>query len=377
MPVTKSTRRDFLQLADTFDLSKHKVAGFYISEKLDGTRCLWDGGLTRGMKTKEVPWANVTDPKTGQPKANVKPISTGLWSRYGNPIMAPDSFLNSLPCCPLDGELWAGRETFQLSRSICGGNTVDPRFDQISYAVYSSPPLSQLFKTGEIKDKNFTHQIDMQVIEKFVCQVIKHRACAKDFISTQGTATFEDELLFLRGALETQNDNVFLHRQVKLSHIESEAKAQVEEFLEKVLVQRGEGVVIRDPSKLWTPKRHRGLLKYKPFDDAEAVVIGYVAGEVGQTGQALGKIGALRVRTINFRENVEFKIGSGLTLEQREFSTLAARHYAAEHPGQIMPGTASGKHIPVGSTITFKYRELSDDGIPKEGRFWRVREGIE
>lgn len=377
MAVTKSTRRDFLQLADTFDLAKHKVAGFYISEKLDGTRCLWDGGLTRGMRTHEVPWANLTDPKTGKPKANVKPVSTGLWSRYGNPIMAPDSFLNTLPCCPLDGELWAGRETFQLSRSICGGNTVDPRFDQISYAVYSSPPLSQLFKTGEIKDKNFTHQIDMQVIEKFICQIIRCRAFAKDFISTQGTATFEDELLFLRGALDTQNDNVFLHRQVKLSHIESEAKAQVEEFLEKVLEQRGEGVVIRDPSKLWTPKRHRGLLKYKPFDDAEAMVIGYVAGEVGQIGQALGKIGALRVRTIGFRENVEFKIGSGLTIEQREFSTQAAKSYAINHPGEVMPGTASGKHIPVGQTITFKYRELSDDGIPKEGRFWRVRDGVE
>src|SRR5258708_2990950 len=94
---TKPSRREFLQLADTYDAARHEIAGFYISEKLDGTRCVWDGGLTRGVPTTDVPWANTTDPKTGAPKDKVKPVATGLWSRYGNPIMAPDWFLNALP----------------------------------------------------------------------------------------------------------------------------------------------------------------------------------------------------------------------------------------------------------------------------------------
>ncbi len=42
-------RRELLQLAHTYKPDKHKIAGWYISEKLDGTRCFWDGGLTSGL----------------------------------------------------------------------------------------------------------------------------------------------------------------------------------------------------------------------------------------------------------------------------------------------------------------------------------------
>ena len=89
-------KREFLQLADHYDPRKHDVAGWFVSEKLDGTRCFWDGGLTRGLPTEQVPWASIIDPKTGEKKAKIKPLSTGLWSRYGNPIMAPDWWLNRL-----------------------------------------------------------------------------------------------------------------------------------------------------------------------------------------------------------------------------------------------------------------------------------------
>jgi hypothetical protein len=105
--------------------------------------------------------------------------------------------------------------------------------------------------------------------------------------------------------------------------------------------------------------------------------IGYVAGKEGKQGNVRGKIGALRVRSLKLKKNVEFEIGSGLTMEEREFATPAAVGYATEHPGEPMPDKTSGKHIKLGATITFKYRELSDDGIPKEGRFWRRREGVE
>ena len=380
MPTaTKIPRREFLQLADTFDAAKSKIAGHYFSEKLDGTRCFWDGGLTRGMRTADVPWASVTDPKTGSGKGKVKLLSTGLWSRYGNPIIAPDWFLNNLPVCPLDGELWAGRGKFQLCRSICGGDTADPRFNQISYAVYSSPALSHIFATGEIKNANFHLQMDAAEMEKFIQARVKKTGF--DLISVKAGATFEDELLFLRGAIQAQAD-VFLHQQIKLSNNEEEARAQADEFLAKILDKGGEGGMFRNPAATWTPKRHKGLLKFKPFEDAEAVVIGYVCGKEGKIGQALGKIGALRVRTLKFKKNVEFEIGSGLTLEEREFATADMAATAAKNPGEKCgpDGDGShmtGKYIRLGDTITFKYRELSDDGIPKEGRYWRRREGVE
>ena len=43
-------------------------------------------------------------------------------------------------------------------------------------------------------------------------------------------------------------------------------------------LQSGEGVIVRNPLGVWTPKRVPNLLKYKPFDDDEGVVIGFTSG---------------------------------------------------------------------------------------------------
>jgi len=179
-------------------------------------------------------------------------------------------------------------------------------------------------------------------------------------------------LSFLCENIPVQDDRVFLHRQVKLPDNEAGARDRASAFLEKVLDRGGEGVVIRDPQASWFPKRNRGLLKYKPFDDSEAVIGGFVAGKEGKQGNVLGKIGALRVRW----GEVEFEIGSGMTMAERELAD-DARDYAAAHPGELLPDWCNGKHLNHGQTVTFKYRELSDDGVPKEARFWRRREGVE
>lgn len=372
MPTKSLPRREFLQLADTYDAEKHSIAGYYISEKLDGTRCFWDGGLTRGVPTKDIPWASTIDPKTGAAKTKVKETATGLWSRYGNPIMAPDSFLNKLPCCPLDGELWAGRGNFQLCRSICGGDTPDARFDKISYAVYSSPPLAHIFRDGEIKNSNFVLNVTYKEMAEFLRDQVRE---IPGYMSVTEGATFEQELIFLRDAIETQNDHVFLHQQVKLPMDPEAARTTANEYLTKVLDKGGEGCVIRDPASPWTPRRHKGLLKFKPHEDAEAIVVGFVTGKVGKQGNVLGKIGALKVRAAGLK-GVEFEIGSGMTMEERELDHAGAE-WARQNPEAELPPQFDAKHLRRGKTITFKYRELSDDRIPKEARYWRRREGVE
>ena len=154
--------------------------------------------------------------------------------------MAPDDFLNALPACPLDGELWAGRGNFQLCRSICGGDEPDPRFHRISYAVYSAPAIPYVFSSGEIKNTNMVCTLVFEEIEKW----IKTRMFpGYGWVNTP--ATFNDELMFLREYLEAQNDRVFVHQQLRLPEDEEAARAMVNEFLKKVLDQGGEGV--RDP----------------------------------------------------------------------------------------------------------------------------------
>ena len=109
----------------------------------------------------------------------------------------------------------------------------------------------------------------------------------------------------------------YLHQQTKLIDIPEEAAAQVEAFLQKVLDLGGEGVVVRNPQATWTPKRHHGILKYKPFKDAEARIIGFTSGrETTKGSKHLGRIGAL----ITEYEGKRLEL-SGLTDAEREFSS--------------------------------------------------------
>ena len=359
--------------------------GGSFSEKLDGTRCFWDGGVSRGIATEQVPWASIIDPKTGKRKAKIKPVATGLWSRYGNPIIAPDAFLNLLPCCPLDGELWAGRGNFQLCRSICGGDTPDYRFmDTIVYAVYSSPPLASVFSNGEIKNTNMVRAMDHIACEHWICQRLNAKpkrheglpvprwSLGDDYKYMPPGVPFADELRFLNENLDNTDPDsrCYLHPQTKLIDIPEEAAAQVEAFLQKVLDLGGEGVVVRNPQATWTPKRHKGILKYKPFLDAEARIIGFTSGrETNKGSKHLGRIGAL----ITEYEGKRLEL-SGLTDAEREFSSDEMGIFASANPGVDMPDRFQGRHFKRGQTVTFKYRELTDDGIPKEARYWRRRD---
>jgi DNA ligase-1 len=352
-------RREFLQLADTF--KKHKIAGHHISEKLDGTRCFWDGGISRGRRTEDVPWASILDPKTGERKTKIKPLATGLWSRYGNPIIAPDEFLDQLPNVLLDGELWAGRGNFQLCRSICGGDTPDPRFmANIQYTVYSAPSFNRVFQDGEIKNTNMLCSINRDAIVAWLNNCRVYSPCTD--------ATFNAELTFLEHRLDGLA-NCRLHTQTLLSEDEATAREQMNARLDEVLSLGGEGVVLRNPQAVWLPKRHTGILKVKPSLDSEATIVGYTSGREGKTGRRLGGIGSLVVEWKGKR----FQL-SGMTDAEREFSTPTMVGYAAKHPDQEMPSNFNGKLLPLGTSVTFAYRERTDDGTPKEARYQRVRD---
>lgn len=362
-------RREFLMLAHQYMPHRSKVGGYYISEKLDGTRAFWDGGISRGVPTIQVPYANIMHPKTGKLKKKIKPIATGLWSRYGNPIIAPDWFLNLLPCMPLDGELWAGRGNFQLTRSICAGDVPGPDWGKIDLAVYGCPPLDVIFSSGRVKNPNMVMDIVYQDVTEWLK---KHRAgVTEDYVylsAGQGRVPFEYELTCLQDSLDTCG-RVYLHKQKKLPSDDCAAAKAVEDGLNAALFKGGEGIVLRCPNSPWLPKRVHTLLKYKPFQDDEGTLIGFTSGRLTDRGSKfLGKVGALILDYKGKRLEL-----AGLTNAEREFATLDATRYAAAHPGEVMPAGFGAGHFKLGDSISFKYRELSDDKIPKEARLWRKR----
>jgi len=112
--------------------------------------------------------------------------------------------------------------------------------------------------------------------------------------------------------------------------------------LSEVVRAGGEGLMLHRADALYETGRSDTLLKVKAWHDAEAKVIGHVPGK----GRYGGMLGALKVRAPDGRE---FSLGSG-------FSDADRRNPP-----------------PVGSTVTYRYRELTGRGIPRHASFWRVR----
>jgi len=356
--VREASRREYVTLAKRYN--NQDIGGWLISEKLDGFRALWDGGLSRDVKIKDVPYASKLNPKTGKPKDTINKVATGLWTRYGNPIYAPDWFLNKLPCVPLDGELWAGRGNFQTCRSICSKYVPnDDDWKDIEYAIFDSPPLETFLKDGLIKNN-----VTKVLINKNSRIFAKKKKCP-DYNTLKPTATFQERLEKLNEWLPS--DEIFLHLHKVLPQHNFEDVLDAE--LGKILEGGGEGLILRDPEALWLPKRTSSILKYKPFKDADAVIIGYVSGkETDKGSKHLGRIGALIVDY----EGTQFKL-SGMTDIDRVFETKEMYSYAKKHPGERMPDNFEGHYLKKGHVITFRYREMTDGNIPKEARFIRKR----
>ena len=326
--------REFLMLAHNIRPSD-KIGGWYVSEKLDGIRAFWDGGYTRGKPTTDVPWANLD--KT------VRPYSTGLWSRYGNVISAPDSFLDKLPAVLLDGELYIGPGQFQTVSSVVRRHVPDERWNRIRFCVFEAPGFYSVFKDGRINNTNFK-------------KVIESKACATMYAQlprTVGVAT--DVFDFL----QDQWDDCVPQSRLPLK--ESEARERVDELMAEVHLHKGEGLILRNPNSYYDPVRTRHLLKVKPKLDAEGTVIGFISGK----GKLLGMLGALIISY----QGKTFEL-SGFTDAERSL-TPDVSDWAKKNPGAKVNSANISTHFLFGSTITFLYRELSEDGIPKEARYLR------
>lgn len=356
--MTKIARRELVQLAEVYDPLKHLIAGWYISEKLDGTRMLWDGGVSRGLRTVDVPWAGIYHPKTMLLKEKIKPIATGLWSRYGNPIMAPDWFLDALPPCPLDGEGWAGRGKFQLCRSILGGDEPDHRWDQIKFMVYGCPSPVTLTRPGLIKSTQMFREIGEDALQWFLHNM--QERCAPAYRFLQDDTAFINELTALEEALDGCNV-AEVHTQHLLPNDEAAAIARATELVERWVAEGAEGGIVRSGTATYDVKRVKTLLKIKPSEDDEGTLVGFTAGK----GKHEGKIGAL---VLDYKGK-RLEIGTGLTDADRVFSSTTGQLVG----GKDVAAGCRAERFAIGQSITFTYRELSDAGIPKEARFLRVR----
>lgn len=346
-------KREFLQLAHKYNPKKHGIGGWFMSEKLDGLRAFWDGGISRGMLSQNVPWANTAKDY----RLKKEPVATGLWTRYGKVIHAPNFFINNLPKIPLDGELWLGHGRFQETSSIVKRHNPDDRWKNIKYMIFDSPSLNSIFADGKINNQNFKKEF------KGILEWIK-----LEEISFQMSQYCAFEAVYHRlKVMKIPN----LLEQIRLPFQTEAAIRQMEMYYKAVLARGGEGLVLRCHTSTWTPERSHYCLKYKPHNDAEGKVVGYYWGKETDVGRSvsgeatdrnIGKLGALK---IEYQGKI-FKIGSGINDAERIVIPSNACC-----PGEEISKDYDCPAFPLNSVITFKYRELTDEGIPKEASYWR------
>lgn len=353
-------KRHFLQQAHKFDPKKLNTGSWYVSEKLDGQRCFWDGGITNGLPVEEVPWANHAKDKKIR-------VATGLWSRYGKPIHAPQAWLSKLPPFPLDGELWMGRGLFQTTRSIVSKHEPNENdWAGVKYVIFDSPSLEQVFKDSIIDLPNYYKRY------KGICEWLLEKSIT---INHNTDKPFKDVYYWLQENL-IQNSVLSLLEQIRLPYDGQRALEVLKHLMHGVLEHNGEGLVLRAAASKWIPERAHHLLKCKPVCDDEANVIGYVAGrETDKGSKLLGLMGALIVEWRGKR----FEL-SGFTDSERQLAntpghpvSIDATSYSILNPGVELPPCYEAKHFPRGSKVTFIYRELTNSGIPKEARYFRKR----
>jgi DNA ligase-1 len=344
-------RREFLQLAHTFD--NQDVTNWWMSKKLDGYRVFWDGGITRGMHKSSVPWANTEKDE----RYKKEPIATGLWTRNANVYHAPEWFLDDLPKIPLDGELYCHGLKRQDIGSIVKSLVPGVGWASIKFHVFDSPPLATVFKDGVIDTPHYKKEFK-DILKWIMDREYKYQSLAARSENFNYRYTY-----MLRVALADCPSCTLVHQ----TPIES--MSQIDYHMDEALDEGYEGLVIRNPQEMYHCYRSHDMLKYKPYEDAEGIVVGYTSGrETDKGSRLLGMMGALIVDYGD--QNGNLLELSGFEDAERELSDT---NFAVLHPGKLLPEDVEAVKFPRGTVVTFKYRGLSNDGVPQEARYWRKR----
>jgi hypothetical protein len=319
-------------MAKRFPIQKAKVEkgsplGKFGSLKMDGMHVIWDGGITRGMSCEDVPFAN---PNAAGREA------TGLWTQYLNPVTAPDWWLDAMPRVMGSGELWAPDTTrdkiMGCKRHVPSGDI----WDKVKFNCFTLIPPISFFNGGQIDLPHCKVNMD-SAFHWFMA------GNAGGFqLDIKPSYTFYQRLFILRKL--TQYPSFKPVDQWKIDQTTDVA------LLKEQLTSCHDGLVFAKENALWCPTRSDDVTKDKDSNDSEAVIIGI--NDAVKNGTWDGLVGSLQCRWLGLsgdEEPVEFAL-SGMNRAERQWG-----------------------YFNVGDTITFRYREINENGMPMETRYWRKR----
>jgi len=232
-------------------------------------------------------------------------------SRNGNVFETPAWYREGMPKGHhLDGELWMGHGRFQETSGYVRRMDAHERWKDITYQVFDAP---------SVKGK-FTERL---------------------------------------AAIGT--DIILPSHAIKLAHRPVVSIDDLKAFVFAVEAKGGEGGMVRDPNSQYVRGRHESLLKVKSFFETEAIIYGRQPGK----GRHVGAIGAFECiipadvtlraggKTCHLKRGTRFEVGTGQSDRDRELNN---------------PRAADG------CMITFRFQELSKDGIPRFPSFVGYRD---
>lgn len=215
--------------------------------------------------------------------------------RSGKTINAPDWFLAGLPKQALDGELWIARGQFERVSAIVRREIPDDvAWRDVRYMIFELPGAPGTFSERAEQIRRIVRQANVPWLFEI-----------KQFFPVD------------RGNLKKR--------------------------LNEVVRAGGEGLMLHLADAPYETGRSDVLLKVKPWQDTEAVVIGHQPGK----GRFVGMLGALKVRT---PEGKEFLLGTGFSAAQRR-----------DPPA-------------LGTKVTYRYRDVTGNGLPRFASFLRIRD---
>lgn len=248
------------KLSKQLNLSTPPI-GWWVSEKWDGIRALWDGEkiISRGSGL-------------GKPKVYT---------------YVPDWFKMTLPPgVALDGEIWIGRGDFQktsrLSTLKPGKSYTREQIDQMWTHV--------IFKVFDIPSEKGPFEYRMSKLN----EVIKNRKKIWKKLEYPGKNHFPLQIT----------------AQVKIESVE-----QLTEMYNQLTIEGAEGIMLRAPGSPYETKRSKYLLKYKKQEDAECILLEYIMGD----GRLTGLLGSIKGEIVKdgVRTGIITHIGTGFNDSQR------------------------------------------------------------
>lgn len=275
--------------------------GWLASEKFDGYRCLF----------------------IGKNKSDEDKV---FLSRAQKPFNAPDLFKLAMPDEDLDGELWVGRENFEMMGVVRKKVPILEEWKHVQYIVYDLPTMK----------KPFSERL------KHLEQIVRENKKRWDNLKKNLPKELQIEC-----PLKMANQTTIT------------SETHMDEMYKKILKMGGEGLMIKDPDSFYEDGRSHYMLKVKPSFDEEAIILDYKLGK-GKNKGILGSficawlINMDTYHLIDKDPNNEFSL-SGMDDSIRN-------DYEKTHP--------------IGTVVTITHSGRTNGGKPRFARYLRKRDDL-